>query len=278
MVFVFLLLVVASPSIRADWSFDNDGNIVSGGVSQVLGEKDEKKEIERKEEKKEERKEEKKEPERKELEIKQEKKTLEIKEKIEKKEVSEVKKEPQEKLIMKKDDIQEVQIERDKDSLQIKATDKKGEIRKQEQKEFELKTGDEEIKISTEDGKTSFKMKSRNSEVEIKTDSPLSVNPITKELVIKTPAGERSVAVLPDKAAEVISKLGVIDDSSKAAKMKLEVEDNKLVYKLAGTKQKKLLGFLPITLQREAVVSAETGNVIKTNESVLTTLLNFISL
>lgn len=259
-VFVFLLLVVASPSIRADWSFDNDGNIVSGAAPQVLGEKDEKKE-----------------PERKEPEIKQEKKTLEIKEKIEKKEVSEIKKEPQEKLIMKKDDIQEVQIERDKDSLQIKATDKKGEIRKQEQKEFELKNGDEEIKISTEDGKTSFKMKSRNSEVEIKTDSPLSVNPITKELVVKTPAGERSVAVLPDKAAEVISKLGVIDDSSKAANMKLEVEDNKLVYKLAGTKQKKLFGFLPITLQREAVVSAETGNVIKTNESVLTTLLSFIS-
>lgn len=124
------------------------------------------------------------------------------------------------------------------------------------------------------------------------TDLPLSINLETNELTVTTPAGERVVAVLPDQAvqnmlaANVIDRIGgqqladIIEQSGVEALervIELTEEDGVPVYEIEGAKDHRLLGFFPVTTDVTVTVSAETGEVVATHQSVLDTIIDLFS-
>lgn len=54
-------------------------------------------------------------------------------------------------------------------------------------------------------------------------------------------------------------------------------DDGTLAYEIEGTKAKKLFGLWMVTLQRKAVVSAETGELLRVNQDWKTQLLDYLS-
>lgn len=54
-------------------------------------------------------------------------------------------------------------------------------------------------------------------------------------------------------------------------------QDGTLVYEIQGSKNKKLIGFIPVEIQRTAIVSAETGELIKIQEDFKNRLLDLLS-
>lgn len=51
-----------------------------------------------------------------------------------------------------------------------------------------------------------------------------------------------------------------------------------LVYEIAGLRDHRLLGFIPVTTPVSVVVSAETGGVVTQEQSLLTTIVDLLSL
>lgn len=125
------------------------------------------------------------------------------------------------------------------------------------------------------------------------TDFPLSINLATNELIATTPAGEKVVTILPDIAVQnmiaagIFDRIGtqpVIDQATTSAQVDLAgvitlAQQNGVpVFEILGLRNQRLLGFIPITTKIEAVVSAETGNVIETNQSFVDRALELLSI
>lgn len=145
----------------------------------------------------------------------------------------------------------------------------------------------EGIKIATGSGRPAIVRKN----VAALTRFPLSINPQTNQLVVSTPAGEKIVTVLPDQAVQnLLSKniVNVIEGSSSAeitpelgaleGTVSLEIKDNEVVYKVKGKKSHKLLGFFPIQTDTTAFVSAETGEPVAQEQSLLSRFIDIISI
>ena len=147
------------------------------------------------------------------------------------------------------------------------------------------------------------------------THFPLTVNLETNELIVTTPKGEKVVTVLPDQAvanmlaAKVLDQVGgkggirwleqqVATPSStpvatpsaepsaspsaepageEAAVVLTVNDDGELVYEISGIKLERLLGLIPVGLRRKVIVSAETGELIRVNQSIFTRLLDLLS-
>ncbi len=153
--------------------------------------------------------------------------------------------------------------------------------------ELEDELEDEEIEISSDDGHLELK----HNAVRARVNFPLFIDPVTHELIVTTPAGERTVAVLPDAAltkllikgflTEVATGSGSSADASGSAELaqslELKLINGNLVYEVKGNKKEKLLGLVPVTLPRTVTVSALSGVVLSQKESILTTLLGFFS-
>lgn len=139
---------------------------------------------------------------------------------------------------------------------------------------------DEDIKIATAPGQIALV----NKRVGALSNFPISIDPTTRQLTVTTPAGSKVVAVLPQKAIDNMLAAKVMTDvvSEKAdnelasipSLVKLEVKDGVLVYKVKGTKTRRLFGFIPIKTGVEAIVSAENGQVVETIQSFLGRILN----
>lgn len=129
-------------------------------------------------------------------------------------------------------------------------------------------------------------------QVQALTDLPLAVNLDTNELTVTTPAGEKVVTVLPDQAvqnmlaANVIDRIGADDLANIIREQNIETlgqvielaeQDGLPVYEIHGLKEQKLLGFFRVTTNVNVTVSAETGEVIDTNQSLIDTLLSVVS-
>lgn len=125
---------------------------------------------------------------------------------------------------------------------------------------------------------------------------PLSVSLETNELTVTTPAGERVVAVLPDQAvrnmlaANVIDQVGAVTFTQDVQKVATEAgttleqiieltttREGVLTYEIPGTKTERLLGFIPVTINKTVVVSAETSELLEVQEPILTQLLDLVS-
>lgn len=125
------------------------------------------------------------------------------------------------------------------------------------------------------------------------TDLPLSVDLTTNELTVTTPAGERTVTVLPDQAVQNMLAANVIDrlgGEQLAALIRqggiqtlgqvitLAQQDGAPVYEIQGVKEHRLLGFLPATTAVTVTVSAETGEIVKETQPFLDRLIDILSI
>lgn len=115
---------------------------------------------------------------------------------------------------------------------------------------------------------------------------PLSVDLSTNTLSVTTPAGEKSVTVLPDEAAQQMLNGNILDrvgaetttQSAGESAMKLiQTQQGVLAYEVVGVKHRRILGVLPIDIQTTAVVSAETGELLNATISLRNRLLELVS-
>lgn len=124
------------------------------------------------------------------------------------------------------------------------------------------------------------------------TNFPLSIDLATNTLSINTPSGVKTVAVLPDQAvqnliaANVISRIGgsaIVDEviknnlSTISEIITLGERNGVPVYEINGVSDQKLLGFIPVQIQKTAAVSAQTGEVVSTDLSLGGRLLDLLS-
>lgn len=143
------------------------------------------------------------------------------------------------------------------------------------------------IQISKDSPKPAF---SKNS-VAATTDLPLSIDVSTKQLILTTSDGQKVLTVLPDKAVENILKTGIVNavDSSVdpsltselgnlTTAVKVNIRNNEVVYEVNGTKNHKLFGFIPVTTPKKVIVSAETGQAVAQEQSILSNITEVLSL
>lgn len=135
----------------------------------------------------------------------------------------------------------------------------------------EMSLEEEDVEISTDSAKPTFTQKGTT----VSTNFPLSVNPTTGQLTVTTPAGQKVVAVLPSEAIQ-----GILDSAigTTINQVELEEEGGTLVYKVKGAKTQKLFGFIPITTQIQTTVSAENGDLLKTDQSAFEKFVDLISI
>lgn len=142
------------------------------------------------------------------------------------------------------------------------------------------------IKIATGSGKPVL----AKNNVAALTDFPLSIDVATNKLIVTTPAGQKVVTILPDQAIQNLLDTNIIsrvDSSSDPALtdelgqlsgvVKLEIKNEKIVYKVKGTKSHRLLGFIPVNASTTVFVSAETGETIETEQPFITSIIDLLS-
>ncbi|MDD2823396.1 MAG: hypothetical protein PHQ59_04950 [Candidatus Daviesbacteria bacterium] len=173
-----------------------------------------------------------------------------------------------------------VEIEQGKQKLKFQA----------EQKKSELEIEDEE---STDSADEDLK------EVRSISSFPLKISTSTGQLIMTKNGVERVLTVLPAKAiqnmlrAHLKNGLGpkffeatpsseLISTASAEItvlnnQISLEEENGQAVYKIPMKKHLKLLGIIPVTTDLTSFVSAETGSVIKDQESLLSRFLGLLS-
>ncbi|MBI2196271.1 hypothetical protein HYU45_01525 [Candidatus Daviesbacteria bacterium] len=138
----------------------------------------------------------------------------------------------------------------------------------------------EDVKVATAGGQTALV----NKKVGALSSFPISINPITRQLTVTTPAGTKVVAVLPQQAMDNMLASKVMTDvvgekvdnelASIPSLVRLEEKNGILGYKVKGTKTHKLFGFIPIKTGVTAFVSAENGQVVESTDSLLGRILN----
>lgn len=128
--------------------------------------------------------------------------------------------------------------------------------------------------------------------VQALTELPLSVDLATNILTVTTPAGEKQVTILPDQAvqnmlaANVIDRLGgqaLVEEvrqgniQTLGQVIELGLSNNVPVYQVQGIKEHRFLGFFSVTTDVTVTVSAETGEIVDTNQSVGDSIIDFFS-
>lgn len=185
----------------------------------------------------------------------------------------------------------EIEVEGNKLKIKQKIKDASG---REIEKQMELKA-DEELELESQDGdeKKKFKIKASNdnSSIEIERDGfkaksnlPISINE-NNELVVTRPDGTtKIVVILPDEALSRLKALNITpvvpgskDDTLEDNMPVLEDEDGESVYKLDGQKEERILGLFKVNYKTKATVSAETGEVLKTEFSGLDKIWSLFS-
>lgn len=162
-------------------------------------------------------------------------------------------------------------------------------------------TENEDVKIASDGG--GFEM--RGKHLGAKSHFPLSIDSTTNSLIITTPAGIKTVTILPDKAIEnilnegILSKIGGGIASSSAGiagsdengtngsesattgnssdNIELTSENGETVYKIKGSKEKRFLGLIPVSVNKTVTVSGDTGEIQSTQESFFNRFLDTLS-
>jgi hypothetical protein len=138
----------------------------------------------------------------------------------------------------------------------------------------EDRMGNERVRIASGSGSSLILYKGTKG---AQTSLPLSINTSTNELTVTTPAGAKTVGVLPEEAIDRLKKNKVVDfvsgtkDASASAEglkdvdsiFNLDEQSGKLVYHMKGTKNKKLLWLFDVSIQKTVEISAENGDVVK---------------
>jgi hypothetical protein len=273
------ILVLSNPVSTAYgyWSMDKNGNMTQykAITNQVLGEEDSKQEEIKQEEVK--HTEEKKNEEIKKLEeTKKSDKSASDENKIDPKKIESVEIHKAE--VKKENEIEDknkVEASGEGDiEVDIKKTDKKEIKEKQESFEMETENGDKvHVELSPE--KTQFEITKNGVSASI--DLPLSVDPLLKRIVVSTSDGDKILESLPDDVVNNLKKEKRLANNSKV-QINLKVENGQVIYHIEEVKHKKVAGIVPVDLIKNLSVSSSTGVVLSEQESLLTKILNFISI
>lgn len=110
-----------------------------------------------------------------------------------------------------------------------------------------------------------------------KSSMGLSVDPLSGVLTVETPNGPQKVSIMPDEALGIIVELKALNTSLSQPSILLVSEGGKLIYRITGQRMEKFFGLLPITIQKQVLVSADTGSIIKIELSLLFQILSFFT-
>lgn len=105
----------------------------------------------------------------------------------------------------------------------------------------------------------------------------LSIDPLSGVLTVETPTGPQKVSIMPDEALGIIIELKALSTGGTEPSILLVSEKGSLIYRITGQKVEKFLGLLPISVQKEVLVSADTGSVIRIELDLLSRILSFFT-
>ncbi len=144
----------------------------------------------------------------------------------------------------------------------------------QQEVETQVKDGTGEAKIRIKKG-NALQFQQNGVNVQVQGNTPLSVNPTTKELMVTTPQGSKVVTVLPDQALQKLIGNGVISTQNSIS-LTTDTDGNP-VYNVSGVKYEKLFGIFTIAIDKTRQVSAVNGQVLGVVQSPLSKLLDVLS-
>lgn len=162
-------------------------------------------------------------------------------------------------------------------SLEVSMASRSGEIDR---------TDETDIEMETEHGVVSFK-NNKDSGIDIEQDGvsaqtglPLNIDPKTKIVSVDNNGDSLELNTLPGDALKSISNNRILDSSPSGSPDKLEiaVEDGKLVYRISDDKTEKMFGLFSVSISKEVTLSGDTGQVVVIKQSVLSKILDFLSI
>lgn len=146
---------------------------------------------------------------------------------------------------------------------------------KQVEMEAEIKDGSGEAKIKIQNGDKNFEFQKDGTNVQVQGNFPLSVNPTTNTLTVTTPAGSKTVDTLPSQAVQSLISQGII--STQSGILLTTDANGQPVYTVVGVKTEKLLGIFNVSIDKTSQVSAQSGQILSTNQSNLSKILDLLS-
>lgn len=171
-----------------------------------------------------------------------------------------------------------VEFENDHGKIKVEVKEVSGSSREinqeQEKHKIKVKTGQREQEIELEAQGDEFKMKIKGSEAF--SHFPLSLDPVTGQLMVKTSQGLKPIRILPDSASVIATTSGIVSKLEK-----IELQENKdnsegeAVFKVSGVKRGVLLGFIPVVAPTSSLIGANTGQILKTDTPFWFRLLSF---
>lgn len=124
------------------------------------------------------------------------------------------------------------------------------------------------------------------------TEFPVSVDLATNTVFVTTPTGQKTITVLPEQAIQNLIAANIVNRLGGRAIVN-EAENNNLtsvgqlialgekngipVYEINGISDQKLLGFIPVQIEKDLTVSAETGNVLSSSIPFGSRILDLLS-
>lgn len=124
------------------------------------------------------------------------------------------------------------------------------------------------------------------------TELPISVDLATNTVFVTTPTGQKTITVLPEQAiqnliaANIVNRLGgraIVNEAennnltSVSQLIALGEKNDIPVYEINGISDQKLLGFIPVQIEKDLTVSAATGNVLSSNIPFGSRILDLLS-
>lgn len=141
--------------------------------------------------------------------------------------------------------------------------------------ETEIKDGTGEAKIKLHKG-NAFQFEQEGLRVQVQGQTPISVNPTTRELTITTPEGTKVVTTLPNQALQNLVENGVLSTQS-GINLTTDANGNP-VYEINGVRYEKLLGLFTIAIDKTGQVSAQNGQIVGVSQSPLSRFLDLLSI
>ncbi len=192
---------------------------------------------------------------------------------------------------------------------QEKTKDVEGKSAKSKLKEVKVKETEVKLEVEDENEATHEASPSTTPGKKIRTNFPITVNPLTNEKIVTTPGGIK-VIILPEVAIQNMIKAGfpvvlppepspspsgeatpsatpegtpsatpqtsglVTTDESAILLTEL---NNQLVYEIPATQEQKFLGLVKVKIKVKGYVSAENGSIVTIQKSLFDNILDFLS-
>ena len=175
----------------------------------------------------------------------------------------------------------EIPVQGNKSETILQTPDTHVELKHQGSTEIQIQNNGRRVEIGSSSA-GEFSLKSGG--VKAKSHFPLSVNPKTNQLTVTTPAGPKTVTILPNQAVQnllqkqILSSVTQTSSSGAAANsISLTQVNNQPAFAVQGVADKKVLGLFPVSLNKTVYVSAQNGSVLQTQESFFNKILEALS-